>query len=205
MPGLSAVCSSDEKTARPGSYGSETVTSARPGERLEQRPLGTGQILEPVRVDGPSVPRGEVAGHPLGRMAPLEIAIPEAEPVELLTVGAHQLAELSVDLFGLDEAGLELGDGGAERVGKAGEPCRPAELREARPGDDVAHEQRPLRVGDERPVVPVRAGNPLEHVVERADSAAEQRTGAPSRSRSTRSTSGRFGTIRTGSRSMSAR
>ena len=53
----SAVRASEANAARPGSYGSETWTSARPGERLEQRPLGRGQVLEAVGEDRLAVPR----------------------------------------------------------------------------------------------------------------------------------------------------
>ena len=44
--------------------------SRRPaGERLEQPPLGAGQVLEPVGVDRPAVPGAEIAGEPVGGVA----------------------------------------------------------------------------------------------------------------------------------------
>ena len=83
---------SDANAARPGSYGSETCDVGAPGERLEQRPLGAGQILEPVGEHRLAVPRVEVGLEPLGGAAAQEVAIPEPEPVELGAVGGVERA-----------------------------------------------------------------------------------------------------------------
>ena len=53
----------------------ETVTSARAAERLEERPLGTGEILEPVREYRLARPRVEIAAQPLDRVSAQAVAI----------------------------------------------------------------------------------------------------------------------------------
>ena len=73
----SAVRRSDANAGRPGSYGSDTLTSVRAGERLEQRPLRAGQILEAVGEDRLAVPGVEVGLQPLGRAPAQEVAVPE--------------------------------------------------------------------------------------------------------------------------------
>src|SRR5439155_14765970 len=97
------------------------------GERLEQRPLGPGQVFEAVREDRFAVPGRELARDPLGCIAALELAVPEAEPVELLAIRRVELRQLAVELTRLEQRGLELGDGCAEGVGKAREPGRTGE------------------------------------------------------------------------------
>ena len=62
-------------------------------------------------------------------MAALELAVPKAEPVELLAVRLIQLGELALQLARLEEAGLELGDRLAERVRESGEPRRASQRR----------------------------------------------------------------------------
>ena len=66
------------------------------GEPLEQRPLGAGQILEPVREDRAPAPGGELVGDPGGRVPPLVVTVPEAEPVELLAVGRVERCKIGV-------------------------------------------------------------------------------------------------------------
>ena len=152
-------------------------------ERLEQRPFGSGQVLEAVREDRAPVPGVELAGQTLGSTAPLELAVGEAEPFELLSVGRVQLGELvvtlAVELGRLEQRRLELGHCRAQRVGEPGEPRGASEP--LRPGllDDAAEQQRALRVGHDSPPLAVRAPDPSEEVVERADRAAHQRTASP--------------------------
>src|SRR4051812_34094638 len=102
-------------------------------------------------------------------MAALELAIPETEPVELRAIGGVQLGELALQLAGVEQRVLELRDGGAERVGEAGEPGRAAA---AVARDDAAQQERPLGGGDHGPVCPVAARDPFEEVVEGANRAA---------------------------------
>jgi len=85
---------------------------------------------------------------------------------------------LVVELIRLDEAGLELGERAREGVGKAGGAGRGAEAVQRGAGDDAADEEPALRVGRDRARVGAAAGELAEEVVEGADRAAEERTGA---------------------------
>src|SRR6266550_6007066 len=66
------------------------------GERLDERPLGAGQVLEAVGEYRAAVPGVKFARDLRRRVAALELAVPEAEPVELLAIGRVQLGELTV-------------------------------------------------------------------------------------------------------------
>ena len=101
-------------------------------ERLEQRPLRPGQILEAVRVDRLAVPRGEVGLQPLCRAAAQEVAVPEAEPVELGPVRRVERCEVAFDVLRVEQARLELADRAQELVGEAAEPGRRREAVERR-------------------------------------------------------------------------
>ena len=193
-------------TGRPGSYGSDTLTSVRPGERLEQRPLRPGQVLEAVGEDGLVVPRREVRLQPLGRAAAQQVAIPEPEPVELGAVRGVERSELALDLVGVEQARLELADRAQELVGEPAEPRRRGEPVQRGRRDDAPHEQCALRRGDDGPRVrrrrsAIRSKTSSNVPIVPPRSAGRRATS----SRSTRSTSDRFGTMSTGSRSRVAR
>ena len=64
----SAVRRSDANAGRPGSYGSETVTSARPASASSSAHSRGGQVLEAVGEDRLAVPGVEVARQPLDRV-----------------------------------------------------------------------------------------------------------------------------------------
>src|SRR5207248_7774889 len=118
-----------------------------PGERLEQRPLRTGQILEAVCEHGASLPRSQLAGEPFRRRSALEVAIPEPEAVEFRAVLGVEPGEISVELARVDEPGLELAEGGRKRVGEAGEARRPRPAVQARLAECPPDDQGALRVG----------------------------------------------------------
>ena len=59
-------------------------------QRLEQRPFGTGQVLEAVREDRLAVPGVEVDAEALDRMTAQQAAIPAPEPVELAHGSRHR-------------------------------------------------------------------------------------------------------------------
>jgi hypothetical protein len=160
------VRSSAAKAGRPGSYGSETVTSVRPARASSRR-------------HWPTVPGFEFAGDAIGCVPPAQVGVPEPEPVELGSIRAVELGEVAVEVVRVEQTGLELGDSRPERVGEAGEPCRSVEVSQPRRRHDPAQEQGPLCVSRDRPCAAVTAGDPFEQVVERADRAAEQRTTAP--------------------------
>ena len=75
-----------------------------PRERLEQRPLGGGQVLEAVREDGLAVPGVELGPDPLGRAAPQQVAVPEADAVELAAVRGVEFGDVAVEVARVEEA-----------------------------------------------------------------------------------------------------
>ncbi len=153
------------------------------GERLEQRPLGSGQILEPVGEDRLAVPGAEVALQALGCLPAHDVAVPEAEPVELVPVGAVEGGETAVEILGVDEAGLELAERRDERVREAVEARRQGQPVEPRACflDRAPGRKRLLRrrgEGLRRSGVAVPAGDQLEEVVEGPDRPSEQAAAA---------------------------
>jgi hypothetical protein len=138
-------------------------------ERLEQRPLGPGQVLEPVREDRPAVPGVEVVLDALDGVAPPELAVPDAEPVELRPIGRMQPRQVALELSLLDEAGLELGEGASERVGEAREARRGREAVQRGRRDGGADCEPALDVADDGALVVSGSREPPEDIVEGAD------------------------------------
>ena len=197
---------SDANAGRPGSYGSDTLTSVRAGERLEQRPLGAGQVLEAVREDRLAVPGVEVGLQALGRAAAQQVAIPEAEPVELGAVRGVERGEVALELVRVEQPGLELAERPQQLVGEAAEARRRGEAVERRGREHAADEERALRLRDDaarvrRRRTRSRSKTSSKVPIEPPSSAGRR----ASSSRSTRSTSDRFGTMSTGSRSRASR
>ena len=153
------------------------------GERLQQRPLGPGQVLEAVREHRRALPGGEVGLEPLGGAAAQQVAVPVPEPVELVPVGAVERGEIAVELPGVEQPRLELAERLLERLGEAAEARRRGEAVERGPGDHAPDEQRPLRGGEERARLRAAVCDLLEEVVERADA---RRRAAPGASRAAR-------------------
>ena len=146
-----------------------------PGERAQELPLGAGQILEAVCEDGLAAPRLEFGLKAVDCVPAQSVAVPAAEPVELGPVSREEPGEVALDRRRLEQARLELRERGRERVGEPGEPRRAPEAVQRRAADDAADEQRALGVAEQRPGLGASVGDPLEHVVERADRAAEER------------------------------
>ena len=63
---------------------------------LEQPPLRPGQVLEPVGEDGPPVPGAELGLQPFDSVPPEQVAVPQAQAVELGPVGAVERRELAL-------------------------------------------------------------------------------------------------------------
>ena len=159
------------------------------GERLEQRPLRGGEVLEAVGEDGLAVPGVELALDALARAAAQQVAVPEADAVELAAVGRVQLGDVAVEVGGIEQARLQLGDGGDERVGEPGEAGRAGKRARARANDvgrGAPGDQRALGVARDRPRLRVARDDAAEEVVERADLAAEQAAAAPRAGRARR-------------------
>src|SRR5581483_3739082 len=116
----------------PGLVGERDVDVGAPRERLEQAPLHRSQVLEAVREDGLAVPGVELAAQALDRPPAERVPVAEAEPVELGAVGRVEGGEVAVEVARLDEARLELAEGGQERVDEAGEAGRARALEAAR-------------------------------------------------------------------------
>ena len=123
-------------------------------ERLEQAPLGTGQVFEPVGVHRLAVPGLEIAREPLDRPPPDEPSIPAAEPVELGAVGGCKAPQIAAQRVRLEQVPVELVERRRERVREAGEPCGASEPVQRCERDDAANEQRALRDTDQRPTSP---------------------------------------------------
>ena len=144
------------------------------GERLEQRPFRRGQVLEPVGERRLAVPGREVAAEPLAGASAEQVAIPEAEAVELVPVGGKERAELAVEVGRVEEPSLEVGERTEQRVREAGEPRRGLELPARSTLSGPSGDERALRPRGDGPAARVAVGDAREQVVERADRAAEQ-------------------------------
>ena len=132
-------------------------------ERLEEAPLGAGEVLEAVREHRAVPPRPEVAGQPLDAPSTKHPAIPRIEPVELVVVGADERCERLIEVVGVEERAVELRECPSEGVGIPGEP-RARRLS--------------ARI-DQPPAEPVATRERLEERVERADRPREQPSLAP--------------------------
>ena len=146
-----------------------------PGECVEQRPLRSRQILEPVREDRLAGPGVELLRDTLRRPAADQVGVPELEPVELGAVRPVQGAELTLEVVRVEEPGFELPDDRQERVGEAAEPRRPPEAVERPPGERTADDEPALRLRGHGPGLATAPGEQAEDVVEGADGAGEER------------------------------
>ena len=123
-------------------------------ERLEEAPLGAGEVLEAVCEHRAVAPRPEVAGQPLDAPATEHPAIPCIEPVELVAVGADERCERLVEVVGVEERAVELRQRPSEGVGIPGEPCA-----RRHPGRHRRPAERPPRA----PLRPPAAGRARRH------------------------------------------
>ena len=152
------------------------------------------------------MPGIEIGLQALGGAAAKQVAIPEPEPVELGAVRGVERCEVAVELARVEQAGLELAERAQQLVGEAAEARRCGEAVERRGGKDAAHEQCALRLRDDWP----RASPPAKAMRSKTSSnvSIEPPRSAGRRLiswRETYSTSDRFGTMRTGSRSRASR
>ena len=124
---------------------------AASGERLQERPLGSGQILEAVREDGLAAPGVELAGNPVGGVPPKQVAVPEVEPIELGAIRGVEPGELAFEIVRIEQARLELAHRREQCVCEAAEASRAAEAVERLPGERAPDDQRLLRLGRDLP------------------------------------------------------
>ena len=146
-----------------------------PRERAQQLPFGAGQILEAVREHRLVVPRLEVRLEPLDGATAKEVAVPAAEPFQLRPVCRIETREITVELVGLEQPRLELGERRSESVRKAGKARGAAEAVQRGVADDPPDEQAPLRILEEGPCVAGAVRDPLEDIVEGPDRSAHER------------------------------
>ena len=145
------------------------------GERLDQRPLRSGQILEPVGEDGLPPPGSEIALDPLGRAAAHAVPIPETQPVELAAVSAGQSAELASYGFRIEKRGFELPHRGQQHIDEPTRRRRRAEVFERGPRDRTPRRERALCIARDTTPFGISRHDLLEEIVERTDVAGKQR------------------------------
>ncbi len=159
----------------PGLVGQRDVDLGPARERLEQRPLRRGQILEAVREDRLAVPGVEVGAEALARVASHELAVPEPERVELAAIRAVEGAELTVEVSRVEQPALDVRERPEQRVGEPREARRRRKRSSVpeRGADRTPREQGALGPGRDPPDTGTGEGDALEEVVEGADRAAE--------------------------------
>ena len=159
----------------PGLVGQRDVDLGPAGERLEQRPLRRGQILEAVRENRLAVPGVELGAEALARVASHELAVPEPEGVELAAIRAVQRAELTVEVGRVEQPALDVRERPEQRVGEPRE-ARGRGKRGSVPergADRTPREQGALGPRRDPPDTGSGEGDALEEIVEGADRAAE--------------------------------
>ena len=88
-------------------------------ERFQERPLGTGQILEPVREHGGTRPCVEIPAQALDGSSPQTVAIAKPQFTEFLAIGRNEAREVAVEHRCIHETRLELPDRLEQRVREA--------------------------------------------------------------------------------------
>ena len=197
----SIVGRSDSNAVRPCLVRQRDGDLGAAGERAEQLPLGAGQILEAVREHRLAVPGLEVRLEPLDGVPAQRVAVPAAEPVELRAVGGEETTEVALERLRLERARTRAPRRSSRASRRSRRSARSARARSAtrrrRCGGRAGCAERRGMTGRASP--PPRAIRPKtsSNVPIEPPSSAPLRA---SRSRSTRSTSDRFGTMRIGPR-----
>ncbi len=144
-------------------------------ERLQERPLGSGQVFEAVGEDGLTGPGVELRRETLGGPPAEPVSIPVPEAVELVPIRLGQAAEIAFETTRRDEGGLDLAESCKQRVGEAVRPRRAREPFESRALDRLPHREPALRLGRHGSESRIVADDVLEEVVERPDTAGQER------------------------------
>ena len=87
-----------------GLVGNRDVDVAARRQRLEQSPLGAGEVLEAVREDRVVAPCLQLSGQPFDRPSAQHSPIPRIEPVEVGAVGPGQRRKRLVQVLRLEQA-----------------------------------------------------------------------------------------------------
>ena len=125
------------------------------------------------------MPRVEVGPEPLDGVTAEQTAVPALEAVELVPIAGVQHPELAADRRGSEQSLLELVERPLERLDEPRVRRGTGVAMEIGRAHHPAHEQRALRAPQRPPNVARAEGDTLEHVVEGADRAAEQRVTPP--------------------------
>ena len=144
-------------------------------ERFDQAPFGAGQVLEPVGEHRRARPRAEIGREPLHCPASNHSPIAHVEPRELGPIRRCEQRQVRVEIFGLEQARLDLCQSCGKSVREAGESRRLPQGLELHRADDAAKHDRALRLAEHSGCRPV-AGNVLEQRIERPDRPGEQRS-----------------------------
>ena len=146
------------------------------GERLEQRPLRAGQILEAVGKDGLACPDARdrrEAARPLGAEGRRD---PGARAGELDAIGARESTEIAIERVGVEQARTRARRCVASSA-SANPPVEAEAPRRSRCAPAMARRAASVRcTSDATGRAPgVFAGDALEEVVERPDRPGEER------------------------------
>ena len=171
----STVRSSASKAARPGSYGMETVTSAR------AESASRSAHSAPVRSSNPYANTGspdQASRSPRSRSTacrrrPSRSCSPSLS--SSFAIGRREHREIAVELARVDESRLELPDRLQQRVGESGGCRRRAQLAQLDALDRAAYGERALDLRRDRHSISARTRNVAKQVVERPHGASEQR------------------------------
>ena len=79
-------------------------------ERLEERPLRCGQILEAIGKYWLDAPRVEIAPETIDGCAPENGAVLETQPIELGAICASELRQVSFERVSVQKRRIELGE-----------------------------------------------------------------------------------------------
>ena len=175
----SSVPESAANAARPGSYGMDSVTSVRAGERLHERPFGAGEILEAVGEERRSAPCVQVAAQAFDGIPTHAVTIAHAHPPQLLAIRADERRELAAQPVQLDEPSLELADRLQQRVREPRRTRREAQTVQFATSDRAPNGERALGLGGDRKRIVGTFGDRPEQVVEGPDGAREERRTTP--------------------------
>ena len=170
----SAVRCSDANTSRPGSYGSETCTSARPASASSSAHCALVRSSNPYAKTGSPCHASRSDWRRSAARRRSRSRSQSAEAVELAAVALVELRQVAVEI-GRDRAGrtrARRASAAARRRNRSCAPRRQPVQRGA--ADRAAHDQRALVIGRDRPAAGVVADEQLEQAVEGDDLAAEE-------------------------------
>ncbi len=147
-------------------------------KRLDQRPLGCGEILEAVSEYRRTIPGVEFALYPLGGATAEAVSIPQPERAQLRSIGAREAPEIAFDSRGIDKSRFQLSECSEKHLREPSRRRRVMEGLERRRGNRSPRCQRPLRPTRDGEPLWITEGDVLEEIVEGADAARKQRRSA---------------------------